>query len=78
MNDNVKGQRRLPFFVANLLVAGEQEGVEIDGTFWLIGQMVEARVIVARQADAAYRKMREAGRRRPWEEIEQQLRAFGK
>lgn len=61
---------------ARLRIASEREGIEVFGTLWLVGQMVEARVIVVRQAVAAYEKMRAAGRRRPWEEVEQQLRTF--
>lgn len=61
-----------------LRIAAEQEKIEIHGTLWLIGQMHDARVIVARQAAAAYHRMRESGRRLPWEEVEQQLRTFGK
>jgi predicted nucleic acid-binding protein len=56
----------------------EDEGREVHGTLWLVGQMVEARVIVARQTEAAYERMRRAGRRLPWEEVEQQLRTFRK
>jgi hypothetical protein len=43
-----------------------------------VGQMVDARVIVVRQTVAAYRRMRDAGRRLPWEDVEDQLHAFGK
>lgn len=59
-----------------LRAAGEREDIEVHGTIWLVGQMVEARVIVARRAEAAYHKMRQAGRRLPWNEVEQQLRSF--
>lgn len=74
-NKNVKPQFNLiPFLAARLRGAGEQEDVELHGTPWLVGQMVEVQVIVAGQADTAYEKMRQAGRRLPWEELEQQLR----
>jgi predicted nucleic acid-binding protein len=63
---------------ARLRDIGRQESVEVHGTLWLVGQMVDARVIVARQAAAAYCRMREAGRRLPWKDVEEQLRAFGK
>lgn len=63
---------------ARLRDVGRQESVEVHGTVWLVGQMVDARVIVARQATASYRKMQEAGRRLPWNEVEEQMRKLGK
>ena len=63
---------------ARLRDVGKQESVEVHGTLWLVGQMVDARVIVARQTTAAYRKMQEAGRRLPWDEVEEQLHKLGK
>lgn len=69
-------QEKCPLLTGDgrLRAAGERESVEVHGTIWLVGQMVETRVIVSRQVEAAYQKMRQAGRRLPWEEIEQQLR----
>jgi len=63
---------------AKLRIAAEREQIEFHGTLWLVEQMVEARVIAVRQANAAYRKMRDAGRRLPWDEIEKQLDSFRK
>ena len=63
---------------AKLRIAAESEQVEFHGTLWLVEQMVGARVIIGRQAGAAYRKMRDAERRLPWDEIEIQLASFRK
>ena len=63
---------------ARLRGVGRQESIEVHGTLWLVGQMVDARVIVGRRAAAAYRRMREAGRRLPWDEVEEQLHKLGK
>lgn len=52
--------------------------VEVHGTLWLIGQMVHERVITARQATAAYAKMKQANRWLPWDEVEKQLQSFRK
>jgi len=73
-------QEKCPLLTGDsrLRTAGEAEGVEVHGTLWLVGQLVEARVIVARQAETAYERMRQSGRRLPWEEVEQQLRSFRK
>lgn len=61
-----------------LRTAGQTEGIDVHGTLWLIEQMVRARTITVRQAEAGYARMREAGRRLPWDEVDQQLRGFRK
>jgi len=59
-----------------LRTAGQTEGIDVHGTLWLIEQMVKARTITVRQAEAGYAKMREAGRRLPWDDVDKQLRAL--
>lgn len=59
-----------------LRTAGQTEGIDIHGTLWLIEQLLKARTITVRQAEAGYAKMREAGRRLPWDEVDRQLRSF--
>ena len=73
-------QEKCPLLTGDgrLRTSGEAEGIEVRGTLWLVGQMVEARVIAGKQAETAYERMRKSGRRLPWEEIEQQLRNFRK
>lgn len=69
-------QEKCPILTGDLLLrtAAQEEGVDMHGTLWLIEQMVNGRVITVRQAEAAYTKMRDAGRRLPWDEVERQLR----
>ena len=72
------GQEKCPLLTGDgrLRTAGQTEGIEVHGTLWLIEQMVKARTITVRQAVAGYAKMREAGRRLPWDEVDRQLRAL--
>ena len=71
-------QEKCPLLTGDLRLrtAAQDEGVEMHGTLWLIEQMVKARTITVRQAEGAYTKMREAGRRLPWDEVDQQLRVL--
>lgn len=71
-------QEKCPLLTGDgrLRTVGQTEGVEIHGTLWLIEQMVETRTMTARQAEAGYERMRQAGRRLPWDDVEQQLRKF--
>ena len=55
-------------------VCADQE-VDVHGTLWLVGQMIEQKVIGLAAARRAYRTMREAGRRLPWDEVERQIRS---
>jgi len=57
--------------------AAENEKVEAHGTLWLVEQIVNAGLIRPKRARLAYDAMRKAGRRLPWEEVEEQLRRFG-
>lgn len=52
----------------------KQYGVECHGTLWLVELMVQERVIGADVAREAYRKMREAGGRLPWDTAESRLK----
>jgi hypothetical protein len=71
-------QEKCPLLTGDgrLRTAGQTESIDVHGTLWLIEQMVKARTITVRQAEAGYAKMREAGRRLPWGEVDQQLRAL--
>ena len=61
---------------AALRVAAESENIEVKGTIWLIMEMVsEGRITVA-VAKAALAKMRDNGRRLPWEVAEQMLNEY--
>jgi hypothetical protein len=59
-----------------LRMAGRTEGVDVHGTLWLVEQMVRARTITVKQAESGYVKMREAGRRLPWDDVDLQLRTL--
>ena len=71
-------QEKCPLLTGDgrLRTAARTEGIEAHGTLWLIEQLVKARTITIRQAEAGYAKMREAGRRLPWGDVDQQLREF--
>jgi hypothetical protein len=71
-------QEKCPLLTGDgrLRTAGQTEGIDVHGTLWLIEEMVEARTITVKQAEAGYAKMREAGRRLPWDEVDRQLRLF--
>jgi len=47
-------------------VAG-REGVIVMGTLWVVTQLVRHLVITKEEAKASYRRMRENGRRLPWD-----------
>lgn len=73
-------QEKCPLLTGDsrLRTAAQTEGIDMHGTLWLVGEMVRARTIAVRQAEAGYEKMRRARRRLPWDEVERQLRTFKK
>lgn len=73
-------QEKCPLLTGDgrLRTAGQTEGIDVHGTLWLIEEMVKVGTITVKQAEAGYAKMREAGRRLPWNEVDQQLRALRK
>ena len=58
---------------AALRRAAAAERVQVIGTIWLIGQMLDRGLLTAYAVEAAYAKMREGGRRLPWDEVHRQL-----
>lgn len=52
--------------------AGKAEGAEVVGTIWLIGEMLQARIITKNDALTAYNKMKRSDRRLPWAKVEKQ------
>jgi len=58
----------------SLRQTADDEGVEVKGTIWLVGEMLHAKVISRREAKTAYKEMRESGRRLPWDEADKQLK----
>lgn len=71
-------QEKCPLLTGDgrLRTAGQTEGIEVHGTLWLIEQMLKANFMTVNQAETGYAKMREAGRRLPWEDVDKQLRAL--
>lgn len=57
----------------DLRVAAEAERVEVRGTLWLVTEMARAKKISIQVARAAYQRMRDSGRRLPWDEAERLL-----
>lgn len=56
--------------------AANKEKVELRGTLWLVEQLVQERIITVVVARKAYQKMRDAGSRLPWAEVERRLKAL--
>ena len=56
----------------------EDQKMDVHGTIWLVGQMIEQKIVGIAAARSAYRAMREARRRLPWDEVEKQLESFRK
>ncbi|MEQ1935844.1 MAG: PIN domain-containing protein [Fimbriimonadaceae bacterium] len=52
--------------------------VDVHGTIWLVGKMIEQKVIGIAAARRAYSAMRKADRRLPWDEVNKQLGSYGK
>jgi predicted nucleic acid-binding protein len=61
----------------DLRAAAEAEGVAFHGTLWLAEVAVTAGALAPRELRTVYRRMRDAGRRLPWKEVEAQLRRLG-
>lgn len=60
----------------DLADAARLESVSVVGTIWLIERMVLHGLITPVLARAAYERMRATGRRLPWQQAEQRLRAI--
>lgn len=61
---------------AALKRAAESEKLKVNGTLWLIGEMVRENRITTMVARAALKKMQSSGRRLPWELAEKILTDF--
>lgn len=62
-------QERCPLLTGDQRLRGvaEQEGVLVMGTIWVIEQLVQHQHLSAGAARDAYERMRENGRRLPWD-----------
>lgn len=59
---------------AYLREAAEREGVPVHGTIWLVARMLEEQLLDITLARQAFARMREGGRRLPWNLAEAMLR----
>jgi predicted nucleic acid-binding protein len=58
---------------ADLRKAAEREGIPVHGTLWAVEEMVRAGLITKAVARAAYGRMRDSGRRLPWDLAHERL-----
>lgn len=59
---------------AALRSAAEAEHIEVKGTIWLVTEMVRQQCITVAVARAAFERMRQGGRRLPWDLVEKILK----
>ena len=52
------------------------EGLDVKGTVWLVGQMLESGLIDVDRASHAYQAMKDDGSRLPWGRIDQQIKRY--
>lgn len=57
----------------NLRKAAELEGVQVYGTIWLVSEMLQKKIIPPNAALIAFQKMKAAGSRLPWNEVDKLL-----
>jgi len=53
--------------------AAEAEAVTVRGTLWIVEQLIRQELISTDQARSAYERMKQAGRRLPWQLAETKL-----
>ncbi len=61
-----------------LCQSARDAGVEVRGTLWLMQRMKDERLITPSEAASAYKRMRNAGSRLPWSDVEKQLNSWKK
>lgn len=61
---------------AALRNAAEAERIEVKGTVWLVAEMLHKKCITPTVARAAFERMREGGRRLPWDAVEKLLKEY--
>lgn len=59
-----------------LCQSARDAGVEARGTLWLMQRLKDERLITPSEAASAYRKMRQAGSRLPWDRVDKQLKSW--
>ena len=58
--------------------AAETEAVMVNGTLWVVEQMIRQQLITVAQARKAYQRMRNSARRLPWTLAESRLKEIEK
>jgi predicted nucleic acid-binding protein len=56
--------------------AAIKEQVDVKGTLWVVGELLNQQIISYPTAKAAYDKMKAKGRRLPWDKVKAQLQEF--
>jgi predicted nucleic acid-binding protein len=59
---------------SRLRKAARSESVAVHGTIWLVGRMIDERIVTPAAARSAFHAMRADGRRLPWEAAERMTR----
>ena len=52
------------------------EGIVVMGTIWVVEKLLEHELVTLHVAEEAFRRMRESGRRLPWDRAENMLERF--
>ena len=68
-------QEKCPLLTGDkaLRSAAAKEGVLVQGTIWIVEQLIHQEIISIDQAREAYEKMKQAGSRLPWSMIKDRL-----
>lgn len=61
---------------AALRKAAVSENVEVKGTLWLMGKLMDEGLITVEKTESAYAVMKREGRRLPWAEIRKQIKKY--
>lgn len=71
-------QQQCPLLTGDMALrkAAIKEQVEVKGTLWVIGELIEKQIITWQAAKIAYEKMEAEGRRLPWDKVKAQLQEF--
>ncbi len=57
----------------NLRKAATQEKIQVHGTIWLVSEMLREKIVQPSVARIAFQKMKDAGSRLPWDEVDRLL-----
>jgi predicted nucleic acid-binding protein len=71
-------QQQCPLLTGDMTLrnAAIKEQVDVKGTLWVVGELIDMQIITCQIAQTAYNKMEAEGRRLPWDKVKAQLQAF--